>query len=673
MNKYDEPGYWFKEIRRAREKRDRFSAQQEWEKLVEIWDSGAVSVTLEMQNDKQQAKEMSQSTFVNWVWAFGQTFIPAVYWKQPHINAHAKKPMYEASVPVVEAVINAAFELTKFRKAVRRAMQDMLAYGHGWVKLGWHTKFGQVPAAPMALDDQARALQKPSLLDTEINLIFDEPYAYRVSPERIFLDPEASCYEEISWIAQMSYVSYEAIKKDPYLKHTKDITPMAYGDSEREAFLPIEKGNDWQDKENRWCRMYEVWDRERGRVFVMLQGAAKFNREMPWPYPDIYGFPFKLLSVTESIKDIYPVSTMLPWLSLVDELAFLRSMRMDHIQRMTNKCLVPPNVLDEDSLQAMTDPMQDIVMCQGDPKLIETYKGLQPDANLYASEDKVKEDIREISGYSEILSGQVPFSRIAATTSAIMERNATIRFDFYSELVAEFIIDCAKDLFKIVRRFQSFPQYVKVTGSPQAEWTEIERDVLDGDYWFKLDLEEMSVSSKQQRIKEAYDALSALAPFPQHVKTEALIRDFLLAMGKGDLNQYMPPPAGSPLDPMFENQMMARGLPVEPNPNEDFQLHLMVHAQFVESPGYAQLVAQVPQIGALFSEHIQKTNAMAGMQQQLGPPVGQGPQSQRVAANQSMQQGRALAGSSAPVRPTNAGQGAGMQAMNKALGMTGRG
>ena len=668
MDKYNDTGFWFKELMRAKNKRDHFATQQEWDKTRNIWDTGAISVTLEMQNDKQQGEALSQSTFVNWLWAFGQTFIPAVYWKHPEIHVYAKKPMYEASVPIVEAVINGAFEQTKFRRALRRSMQDMLVYGHGWIKLGWFTKFGQVPLGQ--LPDDVRALQKPSLLDTESNLIFDEPYAYRVSPERVLIDPEASCYDEISWLAQMSFVSFESVQKDPYLKHTKDITPLSYADGANSAFLPIERGEDWNTKENRWCKMWEIWDRERKRVIIMLQGSAKFNRELPWPYPDVYGFPYKFLHVTDSIDDIYPISPMLPWLPLVEELSFVRSMRMDHLQKMPNKAMVPPNVLDEDGIRDFLDPAQDVVMCQGDPKQIENWKGLQPDANLYASEDKIKEDIREISGFSEILSGQVPFSRIAATTSAIMERNATIRFDHYSELVADFILDCAKDLHQIVRKYQSFPQQIKVTGEPQNEWIEIDQATLQGDFWFKLDIEEMSVSSKQQRIKEAYDALSALAPFQQQVKVEALIRDFLIALGKSSLDQYMHPPAGSPLDPVFENQTMSQGLPVEPNPNEDFQLHLAIHSQYVESPQYAQLVARVPQIGALFSEHLQKTSRMADMQQQLDPSAGKGGARPSGAA-QGLQQGQALATSSPTGGPTGSAQGGGAQNMQRAMGIAG--
>jgi hypothetical protein len=317
---------------------------------------------------------------------------------------------------------------------------------------------------------------------------------------------------------------------------------------------------------------------------------------------------------------------------------------MEHIQKMPTKILLPPGIMDADDERDFMDPAQDLVHCKDDPSKIVPFVGLKPDANLYASEDSVKSDIREISGFSEILSGQIPFSRIAATTSAIMERNATLRFDFYSERVADFIIDTAKDLFKIVRLYQSYPQEVQVTGDPEPRWLEISSKELSGDFLFKLDIEDMSISSRQQRIKESYDLLVSLSQFPE-VKRETLVRDFLLAAGKVDIADYMHPPAGPPLDPNYENQVMAQGYPVQSNQNEDFQLHIQVHTQFMQSDRFRFIVAQQPAIGNLFSEHMQQTTRMAQMQAMMNPQGGGGGGGSQVQPNPSMQQGQALAGS----------------------------
>lgn len=653
MADWDDPQFWIKELNKSAQHRAKFSRQYEWDKIRNILDTGAQHVSLSADSKKQDTEELSASSFVNWLWAFAQTFIPAVYWRHPQVNVQPKRSMYQANTSFVEPIINGAFETTRFRQTLRRCLLDLLCYGHGWIKLGWFTRFGQVPVP--GASNETRSFQKPSRIDSDINFVVDQPYAVRVSPERMYIDQDALDYEELRWVCQESYVPYEDARKDPYLKNTKDIAPLVFRSERQDSMLPISTSTEAETKENKWCRFYEIWDRERRVVRVLIQGSRKWNRVMDWPYPDIRGFPFKFLSVTDAIQSFYPVSPLLPWLPLVEELSFIRSIRMMHLQKMTPKVIVPSNVFDKDAMEAFEDPNVEIVVSKGDPRELFVFPGLKPDANLYASEDSVKNDIREISGFSEILSGQVPFSRIAATTSAIMERNATIRFDHYSERVAETIVDCAKDLFLIVRAYQSYPQVVQVTGDPDPNWIEITAEQLQGDYLFKLDLEEMSVASKQQKIKEAYDALIALSPF-QEVKTEALLRDLISAMGKNNLNEYLRPAMGDPMDPNWENILMSQGIPVEPNPQEDFGLHLDVHAAYINSPEYSAMVAKAPAIGALFSEHVQKTNRMADMQQQLGPPVGTKAAQQGLTPSASQQQGQAQAGSQ-PVGGQGGGTG----------------
>lgn len=667
MPDYNDPEFWDKEIARGMEKRTHYGQQYEWEKMKEIWDSGAQHVTLWKESTHQDVTPFQRTAFVNWIWAFAQTFIPAVYWKHPKILVRPKSPLYMTGAKFAEPVINAAMKEAQFRVAVRRALNDCLAFGHGWVKLGWFTRFGEVPPA--------RGVQGKgqSTLSQETYLRNDSPYAYRIPVDRMIVDPEAECFEEARWVVQEHFMDYEDVKKDPYLKHKRDIVPSIYkGDSES-AVLPLKTGSNWESKENRWVRMFEIWDRDRSRVMLHCYGSSDWNRVVePWPFKDMCGFPYKLLTVTDSLTDVYPVSVMLPWLPLVEELSYLRSIRLEHISKMVKKLLVEPGAIDDDARKALSDPAIDVVEIAGlDRNAVKDFDGLKPDPNLYASEEQVKQDIREISGFSEILSGQVPFSRIAATTSAIMERNATIRFDHYAERLGDFIIECATDLFKIARDFQNYPTTVQIAGSPSPEWMEITAKQLAGDYFFTLDLDELSVSSKQQRIKESFDVLSSLAQFPE-VKRDSLIRDFLLASGRTDIDDYVHPPAGPPADPMFENLMMVRGIPVKPNPSEDFELHLMVHRQFMEQDQRFFEAARLnPAIRSLFVEHIQQTLGMANMtsQMQVGP-TGRpqaGPQ-----ITQSMQQGQAPVQSQQPAGGNMGQGGGGTQNFQRALNIAQR-
>jgi hypothetical protein len=461
------------------------------------------------------------------------------------------------------------------------------------------------------------------------------------------------------WICQEYYAPYDSVKADPYLKNKKYLATVSMGGDTGEGTTigePIISDADRRSNDEQFVKIWEIWDRIGGKVRWLCSGCSKWNREVPWPYADVRGFPFKPLAFTDGLNQFYPVSVVLPWLPLVEELSTLRAIRLKHIMKMPNKYLFPPGLLTEEQMNKIADIDVEFMEIQGDltgnAKPYE-LQGLRPDANLYASEDKVKEDIYNISGLNRILMGESPGSRMPATTSAIMEQNSTIRFRHYSERLAEHITECGKTVFLIARQMLTFPQIVEITGEAGVELLEVPADALQGDYYFKVRLEDMSQYSKQQEIKEAFDRLQVLAPMPQ-IKLNALIRDFLQANGKYDVDMYVDPPTGPPLDPNWENMAMARGEPVRPNPQEDFRLHLEIHRVFMQSPDF-QVLAQNMGIAALFSEHIQETNSLAearAMQQQLGARRGGGGGAAAQSAQQRVsppsagfQQGAALAGS----------------------------
>lgn len=647
----NEPQYWVGALSDSEQYREAYARRYEWSKLKKIWNTGALHTVVETNTPQQPPGLNFQSSFVNWIWSFCQTFIPAVYYRQPHIRIFPKQPMYGANAPLVESITNALVQRCAFRKEEIKSIADALIYGHGWTKIGWYTKPGQVPDPETPPDQDA--LQREGTIDTDFNMSLGEGYMVRVNPENILVDNYASCYEEMRWIAQTYYAPLDAVKADPYFKNKSHITSvdlLAENDIGNDIGMPVTTDSNRNSHNEQWVRIWEIWDRIDRKVRWLCSGCDRWNRVVNWPFPELKGFPFKPLLFTEGCNQFYPVSVLLPWLPLVEELSTLRTIRMRHLHKMIPKVLLPQGLLDEEQMDRFGDPDVEFQECNGDPNAQKPFifEGMKPDANLYASEEAIKSDIRDISGFSELLSGQVPFSRIAATTSAIMEKNATVRFDHYSERLADHILDCVKDMFLIARKMMVFPQVVEVTGDAEPEMVQITAEALRGEYHFQMELEDLSISTRQQKVKEAFDALQTLGQVP-NVKLYALARDFLSALGKHDIAQYLDPPQGPPLDPNYENKLMSQGVPVRPTPMEDFALHLRIHRQFMQSPAFSA-IQRVPQLVALFSEHIQETNQMAQAQMMAaqGPRRGGGAQGnplQNIRPGASMQQGGALSGS----------------------------
>lgn len=605
MTKRNSAEYWFGEINAALQSRDKVSSKYEWKKIKDLWNEGGMQVDVYTTSDTQRIAPPSRSAFVNWVYSYISTFIPAVYWRHPKVFVCPKRSMYLTQAKIAEAKINYALDISNFRRMAGKVALDALIFGIGWMKVGWFTKFGQVPPSSAATGFDG----KTSSLDRESYFYTDEPYAYRVSPERILIDPEAQIYEEARWMAQEHYRLAEDVENDPYLKYTDSVAKFNMRDTTKDP-LSATVAKD----EQKWVRMWEIWDRENNRVNFLCDGSEKFNRVIdPWPYA-INGFPYEPLIMSDSVDTFYPPSVVLPWLPLVEELAFIRTMRLDHLSRMVSKYVVKTGSMNNEQQTSFLDQDNELVEVD-DPDGIREFSGLKPDAHLYEAEERVKQDIREISGFSELLSGSIPYSRVSATSASIMQKNSSLRFNFASEKVAEFIKACAQKLLKIITDFQQYPDVIRISSDPSSPPIEYTKENIDGEFMFSINVEDMSFTSREQKIKNEYDALTALAPFPQ-VKPHPMLRDVLSAFGKEPIEEYLNPEQGPPVDPGFENEMMLKGVPIQPNPQEDFQTHLAVHSQFMQTPVYTNAIRAIPQIAAMFNEHVQMTLGMFGQSQQ---------------------------------------------------------
>jgi hypothetical protein len=634
MKKHSTVEYWVRELDEAQTHRDDIAVKYEWKKLKDLWNNGGMEVSVNTSSKTQSINPPTRSAFVNWVFSFISTFIPAVYWRHPKVFLDPKKSMFTSQAKIAEYKLNSALEITTFRRHCEKDLLDALIYGHAWMKVGWFTSFGQVPPNPAATGFDG----KDSTVDKELWFFKDEPYSYRVSPESILVDPEADSYEEMRWIAQEHCRLFEQVKKDPYLKdanleHAKKMTLR------QETSL---KTADREDAE--WVRIWEIWDKDTEKVYFYVEGCDKISRTIDFPY-NIKGFPFELLTLNDAIDCMLPPSIIIPWLPLVEELAFIRSVRLDHLSRMVSKYVIAEGSMNDAQKDAFTDP--DNELCEAaNPDGIKEFSGLRPLPELYQSEEGVKQDIREISGFSELLSGSIPYSKVSATSASIMQKNSALRFNFSAERVGEFIKACAKKLLQIIVDYQQYPDTIRVSTDPTNPPIEYERDDINGEFLYTINVEDMSFTSREQKVKSEYDALTALAQFPQ-VKVHSLIRDALSAWGKDPIEDYLNPEQGPPLDPAFENEMMIRGAPVQPNQMEDMQTHLAVHSQFMNSPIYMNAIKALPQVAALFNEHVQITLGMYdSLMRQQGSS---GPQKPQAGISPSLQGGSAGVGS----RPIN--------------------
>ena len=632
-----DPETWRRRLAVSREIRDTRARQLGWDRAQDAFQG------------KLLAEVPSQDTVVvNFPYAYVSNILPSVYFSQPRILVRPTKEAYRQAAQLLEPLLNYQIRRLRFSRQARRAILDAIIIGHGWVKLGWATKYGEIPGESPR-NEPLSAGKKITIR----NIRFREgsPFFYRIDPRMMLVDPRASSWEEVRWVAQLAYRPYDYLMDDPFIQNKDKISPgYRLEGSQDMQVIP----RDQRDRIGEaFCLCYEIWDLDSERVMMLAEGSSDWQRFEKWPYPYLDGVPFYFLQAGDGIDDIYPVSPLSMWLDQVDELSKIRTLQLDALYRARGKLVVQQGALDNEELEKLRDPQEDIIVAK-DINGIQAIKTLTLDPNAYICEDRVKRDIMDISGLSELQYGNLPGGRVTATLGMIAQRSTTVRLRRFVDAIRDWLIDVAGDMAVMLAHKMPEPQQVAITTQGGLDWLEITRADIQGEFLFDLDVSEMAPLSREARQKEAVDLVSLLSQAPDIAKRRRLYEDVLEAFGKTEPDAYLKPEMGPPVDPQYENELMVQGIEILPNPEEDVQLHLRVHGDFIQGPLYQSVARDVPAVANIFSAHIQRTMAMARELPQAKPAAGAG--APRLGANAAqLEQGRVLAAAQPPVVPEGLG------------------
>jgi hypothetical protein len=78
------------------------------------------------------------------VQVIARAIIPSIYYRDPQINPHHKRPGFEEKGELTAALLNYYMREQKFKRQVHRVATDALLFDVGHFKIGWEVEFGGV-------------------------------------------------------------------------------------------------------------------------------------------------------------------------------------------------------------------------------------------------------------------------------------------------------------------------------------------------------------------------------------------------------------------------------------------------------------------------------------------------------------------------------------------------
>lgn len=395
---------------------------------------------------------------LNLIFAYVKSEIPALYLRDPKIKVNPKKGSSVLSAKILEKALNYIWRTKRLKRENKKNVLDTLLVGHSWFKTGYVGSFGTVEDAN---GNTYEFVEK------------DEFFGYRVPYEHITFNPDANDPPyDCTWIAQEVWVPLEELQNNDSYKNTEDLSasdePL---DSKNRLDGNQIDDRNRSDRDTPRVKIYEVWDKKSKTVFVITPGCEKYLREpRKFPYTKMQGLPFSFLRLNDDPLCPYGIPDCYMFEPQVIELMKIRGAAIDHIKRYNRQLLLAQGHMNEDTknafLQGVTGAVLE-VRTDGKPLAdIVTpipYPPLQTD--IYAVEDRIKEDMINVSGQSANDRGaqQKTTTRTVKELVQIQKGGENRRSDKI-DTIEDFVEDIASNLVALLQQLADLPFYVAVTG-----------------------------------------------------------------------------------------------------------------------------------------------------------------------------------------------------------------
>jgi hypothetical protein len=491
---------------------------------------------------------------------------PSISVNYPKITVNAVSPDNAANAVIAEAVVNYWWKKRDIRTQFRRAVKDMLTFGHGWVKVGYRF----VEEEAMSMDDAefSDAAIDGGKETTNLVIREDAPFAERVSPHDVFVDPDATSMSDIKWIAQRIRRPIGEIKNDKrYIKAARDkVQVMAvskYSDDPSRKKV--------HDKNVGYAEIWEFYDIASGTMSIFCETADQFLvKPMKMPYS--FGQPFVMIRNYDVPDMFYPIGDLESIEPLQRELNETRSQMMNHRKKFSRKYLYKESAFDQLGRSALESDednvMVPVVSDEALGGVVTAFPAVINPPEFYNQSNMIIGDIDRISGVSEFQRGAVSEIRRTATESSLLQDAANARTSDKLAVVEQAIAEVGRRMMQLAQQFMTGEQVARVTGKDgEPMWVTFDRDYLAGDFDFEVAAGSTQPHNESFKRQMALQMVDAMAPFAgAGIVNMQKLAAYVLQFGFGVKNpdefiQQAPPPV-----PAGPEGAMPAGMPPEGAP-----------------------------------------------------------------------------------------------------------
>ena len=446
------------------------------------------------------------------------TLAPAVSIGRPKINVNPRRMEDADKAIVTESIINYWWQHYGCQKEFQRAVKDYLILGHGWVKTGYRfVEEAKIDDVEYSADEATTGAPADDVEATTI-IREDRPFLERVDPFEMFVDPDATCLEDMRWIAQRTRRPFKDAKNDKRYDAAarKELSPSAY-----QKYQNTDRGymvNDNSSPDEAYCDIYEYYNIETGEMSVFSDSGGDKFLIKPIKMPYAFGHPFYMLRNYDIPGFFYPMGELEAIEPLQYELNETRTQMMLHRKRYSRKWLFQESAFDDDGRQALASDEDNVIVPvksgENLNNVVVPMPALINPPEFYNQSTLIQNDIDRVSGVSEYQRGAIPETTRTAREAAIIAEAGNARVAEKLIAIENGIAQCASNLIMLAQQFMTGEQTVRIVGTDAAPaFLTFDKDYISGEFDFNVEAGSTAPRNEAFRRDMALQMVSAMQPF----------------------------------------------------------------------------------------------------------------------------------------------------------------
>jgi hypothetical protein len=397
----------------------------------------------------------------NLIYSYVRSEVPNLYLQDPHLEFTPRQSTTIGAAKLKEIAVNDMWDRKKFRREVKKIVQDAKIIGHGWGKIGYSAEVSGIEEDGKVVNEYISK---------------EDFFFYRVNWKHIlFNDESVDAPHDCTWIAHKFFVPLDKARENP-----------KYDEAKRRALNGVKlSGNlekteqknlsDFSEGDREYAELYEVWNIEEKKVLIVSkQKNVGVLETKEWPYELMTGFPFVMLGLSPVNDDPYSISDVGMGERYVLEKAKIRTAFLEHLKRGNRQLITKTDNLTPEMKDKWATGDDTVMLEATDPAAFAPipYAAFQPD--VYALESRLDDDLAQIWGQRP--NDRAGQARTQTRTKFELEEQgvgSTNRLVDQQNLVADLVVEIAEKFSCILEQYADAPFYVALTGYDIREVAEM--------------------------------------------------------------------------------------------------------------------------------------------------------------------------------------------------------